>query len=592
MAIPSDIAGSRRPPQRDAARPHNVAAALRRQYAAAARLFIVVAIVVLMQPALGREAAPKSPADRFGELFAAVQMARIFPDGKTFVDAVPKRPDADILADWQQSKPTDEAALRAFVEANFDVPEAAPPPTPSAERPPIRAHIRQLWPVLTRPADQPPAGSSLLPLPKPYVVPGGRFREMYYWDSYFTMLGLARDGRDDLIESMIDDFGSLIDRYGHIPNGTRSYYLSRSQPPFFYLMVGLSKVLSPDVRRRRVAELRKEHDFWMAGAAELKPGSAAERVVRMPDGSVLNRYFDDKQTPRDESWREDTLTAREVTTRPAPEVFRDLRASAESGWDFSSRWFADGRTLATIRTTAIAPVDLNALLYGLERAIETACGLQHDRACANSYERQARARQQAMRRWMWVEAEGRFADVEWATGKPTPVLSAATLYPLFTELASKSEARKVAETVRTKLLAQGGLRTTTTATGQQWDRPNGWAPLQWIAVSGLRNYGEQRTAAMISTRFLETVAREYCASGRMLEKYDVDEVKPGGGGEYALQDGFGWTNGVTVALVSTTGKGTSAGRKKGQSVTLPSTIGQCPTMPSNVNALDKAAPPN
>ena len=520
-------------------------------------VWVPLTVAMLVLPVIGLEAVPGSPADRFGELFEAVQMARLFPDGKTFADAVPKRPDAEILADWQRNKQADEAALRAFVEANFSAPDTAPPPPPSTERPPIRVHIRQLWPVLTRPADAPPPGSTLLALPKPYVVPGGRFREMYYWDSYFTMLGLARDGRDDLIESMIDDFGSLIDRYGHIPNGTRSYYLSRSQPPFFYLMVGLSKVLSPEVRRRRLAELRREHDFWMAGAAGLAPGSAARRVVRMSDGSLLNRYFDDKETPRDESWREDSLTAREVPARFATEVYRDLRASAESGWDFSSRWFADGRTLATIRTTAIAPVDLNALLFGLERAIASACASLRDRACAESYDRLAHARQAAVRRWMWVAGEGRFADVEWRSGKPTPVLSAATLYPLFTGLANKVEARAVASTVRAQLLAQGGLRTTTTRTGQQWDRPNGWAPLQWVAVSGLRRYAEDRTATTISSRFLATVTREYCASGRMLEKYDVDEAKPGGGGEYPLQDGFGWTNGVVAALSA---RGTGAGR--------------------------------
>ncbi len=536
---------------------------LRRQILIWLGSLILIVVTAMAMPATGRETAPASPADRFGELFAAVQMARLFPDGKTFVDAVPKRPDADILADWQHHKPMDEAGLRAFIEANFTIPDTAPPPPLSSERPPIRLHIRQLWPVLTRRADQPPPGSTLLPLTKPYVVPCGRFREMYYWDSYFTMLGLARDGRDDLVESMIDDFGSLIDRYGHIPNGTRSYYLSRSQPPFFVLMVGLSKVRSPEVRRRRLAALRREHDFWMAGATEVRPGNAARRVVRMQDGSLLNRYFDDKDMPRDESWREDTLTAQEASSRPPAEVYRDLRASAESGWDFSSRWFADGRTLATIRTTAIAPVDLNALLFGLERAIAGGCAAERDRACANSYDRRARERQAAVRRWMWVADEGRFADLDWAAGQPTPVLSAATLYPLFTGLANKAEARAVARTVRAQLLAPGGVRTTTTATGQQWDRPNGWAPLQWVAVSGLRSYGEQDTAEAISTRFLATVMREYCASGRMLEKYDVEETKPGGGGEYPLQDGFGWTNGVTAAL-SAGGKSSGARPEAGR----------------------------
>jgi len=508
-------------------------------------ILLPAAALALAVPGAAREAAlPASPAERFGDFFAAVQMARIFPDGKSFADAVARRPDAAILADWRRQRPSGEA-LRAFVAANFTVPagpaahSAVPQPGAGAARPPMRAHIRMLWPQLTRqPAPADPRGSALA-LPRPYVVPGGRFRELYYWDSYFTMLGLVQDGREDLVEDMIADFGSLIDRYGHIPNGTRSYYLSRSQPPFFWLMVGLSRAASPEAQRRRLAEMRREHGWWMRGG----------RVVRMPDGSLLNRYWDDRARPRDESWREDVLTARAAPGRPAAEVYRDLRAGAESGWDYSARWLADGRMLATIRTTAIAPVDLNALLYGMERAIAAACRIERDAACVADFDRRAKARQRAVRRWMWRPGEGRFADVLWATGRPTPVLSAATLYPLFTGLASPAEAKAVAVTTRARLLAPGGLRTTEQRTGQQWDKPNGWAPLQWIAVAGLRRYGEEETAARIAARFVTTAEREYRASGRMLEKYDVEEARPGGGGEYPLQDGFGWTNGVVAALI-------------------------------------------
>ncbi|MFD2137026.1 trehalase family glycosidase [Novosphingobium resinovorum] len=127
----------------------------------------------------------------------------------------------------------------------------------------MREHIRALWPQLSRDAVTPPPASSAIALPSPYVVPGGRFREIYYWDSYFTMLGLVADGRDDLVEGMIDDFASLIERFGHIPNGTRTYYLSRSQPPFFALMLDLSKQTDGTVRARRLAALRKEHAYWM-----------------------------------------------------------------------------------------------------------------------------------------------------------------------------------------------------------------------------------------------------------------------------------------------------------------------------------------
>lgn len=295
-----------------------------------------------------------TPADRFGPLFEAVQMRRIFPDGKTFVDAVPKRADAAILADFRARRPADDTELRAFVLANFDVPGLeAVPQSVTGPRLPIARHIAGLWPHLTRDPVTPPAGSSALAVADRYVVPGGRFRELYYWDSYFTMLGLVADRRQDLVESMVDDFTDLVERYGHVPNGTRSYYLSRSQPPFLYLMMGLSQTRDPAVLGRRLAALKREHAYF----------TSPERSVTLPDGAVLQHYWDARTTPRDESWREDVETAR-TSGRPAAQVYRDLRAGAESGWDYSSRWLADGRTLATIDTTNVLPADLNSLLWG------------------------------------------------------------------------------------------------------------------------------------------------------------------------------------------------------------------------------------
>ena len=128
-------------------------------------------------------------------------------------------------------------------------------------------------------------------------------------------------------------------------------------------------------------------------------------------------------------------------------------------------------------------------------------------------------------------------------------VTAATAYPLFVGLTTGARATRVAATIERQLLAPGGLRTTVVDTGQQWDKPNGWAPLQWIAVAGLDRTGNRALADKIARRFLATVQREYAASGKLVEKYDVEEVKPGGGGEYPLQDGFGWTNGVTRALM-------------------------------------------
>ncbi|WP_419814436.1 alpha,alpha-trehalase TreA [Glacieibacterium sp.] len=509
------------------------------------RLFLVLATGLGLAAA-----APLPPSELFGPLFRDVQLGHVFPDGKTFADAVPKRPAEAILADYAKAKPAGTSELRAFVLANFTVPGQPVAPPPETSRTTLSEHIERLWPVLSRPPETPPPGSSALALPQPYVVPGGRFREIYYWDTYFTMLGLQRSGHPELVDSMLLDFESLITRYGHIPNGTRSYYLSRSQPPMFALMAGLATANDAASLRRRLDALRREHAFWMAGekcATAAQPG--CQRVVRMPDGALLNRYYDDRAAPRDESYAEDVATAA-ASTRPAAETWRDLRAAAESGWDFSSRWLDDPQKLATIRTISIVPVDLNSLLYAQEIRIAEDCAKLGDTACGRSFRARAETRARAVRRWLWQPTQGRFADFDWARGRPTPVLSAATLYPLFTRLATKSEAAAVARTTAASLVAPGGLRSTTVQTGQQWDRPNGWAPLQWIAVDGLSHYGQRDIARTIACRFLGTVARNYRANGKMLEKYDVEEQRPGGGGEYPTQDGFGWTNGVTSALLS------------------------------------------
>jgi alpha,alpha-trehalase len=270
----------------------------------------------------------------------------------------------------------------------------------------------------------------------------------------------------------------------------------------------------------------------------------------MPDGSVLNRFWDDTDTPRDESYREDTELAR-ASHRRAPQLFRDIRAAAESGWDFGSRWFADGHTRATIDTTEIVPVDLNSLLFGLENAIRAGCERRGDKACALEFERRAAARRSSMNRYLWDAPKGAYLDYRWTTRTRMPLVSAATLYPLFVSLASKPQAAAVAKITAGELLKAGGIVTTTLETGQQWDSPNGWAPLQWIAISGLRDYGQTPLAATIACRWMANVNEVYRQSGKLVEKYDVVTTgRSGGGGEYPLQDGFGWTNGVMRKLIA------------------------------------------
>jgi alpha,alpha-trehalase len=365
------------------------------------------------------------------------------------------------------------------------------------------------------------------------------------------MLGLEQDGQHKLALGMLKNFAFEIDRYGMIPNGNRSYYLSRSQPPFFSLMVSL--IAAADGNATLVTylpELQLEWNFWMDGADGLARGAAHHNAVRLPDGTLLNRYWDARDAPRDESYLEDVQTA-DASGRPAAAVYRNLRATAESGWDFSSRWLSDGATLATVRTLGIVPVDLNSLLVHLEATLSEAYLLKGDTAQAATYHRLAETRAAAIRRLLWDPQHGVFTDYLWQSGQLTGHATAATLYPLFLQVADPDQAQIVAGTVQRKLLDVGGLATTLLTSGQQWDAPNGWAPLQWIAVDGLRSYGFAPLARQIATRWVRKNIAGYQQQAKLVEKYKVttggDE---GGGGEYATQIGFGWTNGVLVALTS------------------------------------------
>jgi alpha,alpha-trehalase len=502
-------------------------------------------------PPAASTAPPASPEVLFKDLFAAVQTGAIYPDGKTFVDAVPKESPVKILAQYHSDRPSSPQALQGFVAAHFILPTEAASGTSPAEKVSIVNHIDTLWYQLSRTTPQAAPYSSALPLPKPYVVPGGRFREMYYWDSYFTMLGLAESGRQDLLTDMVSDFAYLIDTYGHIPNGARTYYLSRSQPPFFFAMVGLlSKDDPATAYARYLPQLKLEYEFWMEGEKGLRPGDTHRHLVALPDGSILNRYWDDKDTPRDESYRDDVEAAR-ASGRPPEQVYRDLRSAAESGWDFGSRWFADGQNRSSIDTTEIIPVDLNSLLFGLENAIRIGCEHGGDTTCANDFAHRATVRRAAMDKYLWDSSQGVYYDYLWTHKALIKRISAATLYPLFFGAASSTQALGVAAATTHELLQPGGIVTTTLRTGQQWDAPNGWAPLQWIAIEGLRRNGNPALAEAIACRWMVNVQNVYTQTGKLVEKYDVMSIgRQGGGGEYPNQDGFGWTNGVTRKLMA------------------------------------------
>lgn len=484
-----------------------------------------------------------TPRETYGPLFEAVQVGRVFPDSKTFVDAVPHAAPSAIVALYEAERAEPGFDLKAFVERHFDVPGTTSYEALAPDADP-RVQIERLWSHLTHPADRDEPHSSLIALPHPYVVPGGRFREMYYWDSYFTMLGLAQSGRVELIRHMVDNFASLIDRIGFIPNGNRTYYCTRSQPPYFVLMVELLASIDGGDRTidRYAPQLEREYRFWMSGG----------RVVAVGD-ALLNRHWDDAAEPRQESYIEDVEVAAQSPRDPA-ELYRDLRAACESGWDFSSRWFDETGTLASIRTTQILPVDLNCLLHRAEVVLAGVKERSGDVAEAREYRDRADARARAIGSHFFDENVGYFVDVEVGDQRSTGLRTLAGAFPLYFGLATEAQARRAAVMLEQEFLRPGGWVTTARNTGQQWDAPNGWAPLQWIVFEGLRRYGFEDLAREGARRWIATVTNSYRKSGRFMEKYDVETPsRAGGGGEYAVQDGFGWTNGVLQQLLTRIG---------------------------------------
>lgn len=484
------------------------------------------------------------------ELFHEVQLQPVFPDSKTFADCVPLQEPAYILQAYREQRKQPGFNLKEFVLEHFLLPTQPSSNFTTDTSLSVTAHIRQLWPVLTCMPDE--SGGSLLPLPHAYVVPGGRFQEIYYWDSFFTMLGLQASGENALMQHMVDNFTHLIHRTGHIPNGNRSYYLSRSQPPFYALMLHLlTQEMGRDVLVKYAPALRKEYAFWMDGAEQLTPAYPAHRrVVLLPDGSILNRYWDDQPAPRPESYKEDLHLARESGRRPE-EVYRHIRAAAESGWDFSSRWFADKQNLSTIHTTDILPVDLNALLFHMELTLAEMAELERDPSGARLFRQKAKARRKAVLQHMWHDNDSFFYDYDFVQGTTTNTPTLAAVFPLYFCMAKRRQASAVAERLERDFLMPGGLATTLAHTNQQWDAPNGWAPLQWMSIQALRNYNHEKLARSIATRWISLGTQVHESTGKMVEKYNVENLDlEAGGGEYPNQDGFGWTNGVFLKLLS------------------------------------------
>jgi alpha,alpha-trehalase len=404
--------------------------------------------------------------------------------------------------------------------------------------------------------------SGLLYLPNPYVVPGGRFNEMYGWDSYFILLGLLRDGQPALAKSMTDNLLYEVRHYGKVLNANRTYYLTRSQPPFLSRMVldvfestGDSAWL-----RQSLSALENYYEYWttephltpQTGLSRYDGGSdqpAPEVVFGERDEAGKNHYDRVKDYYRTHEVKEYNVGAFYDRTKDelTPLFYRGDRAMRESGFDPSGHFGPFSVGIVNYNS-----VDLNSLLYRMEMDIAAIHSLLDQPRPAEIWSERAATRAQTIRHLMWDQKAGLFTDYNFVAGQRLDYPFLTTFYPLWAGFATKEEASAVAANL-SMFEKEGGLQTSTNVSGSQWDAPFGWAPLQVIAIEGLRRYGFEAAAERLSINFLSMVLRDFDQHRTIKEKYNVAEGKSdlGAGikfGYTSNEIGFGWTNAAFVVL--------------------------------------------
>jgi alpha,alpha-trehalase len=468
-------------------------------------------------------------------------------------------------------------------------------PTPPAVRElqkRCKVQVLALPEVITAPGQVDPSklAPGLLYLENKYVVPGGRFNEMYGWDSYFIILGLLRAGRIDLARGMVDNFFFEIEHYGTILNANRAYYLTRSQPPFLTSMI------------MAVYEAEKaaghENHGWLekAYAYASKDYQAWNRDPHLAGSTGLSRYFDFGNGPAPESLKDEAGSYRRVagyfllhpeegrnyivesandadsgvgfrytlqicdapTTMAKPECeparkislspdyYKGDRSMRESGFDISFRFGPYGAA-----THHYAPICLNSLLYKTEKDLQMMAEILGHKDDAPKWQQRAQLRKERIQKYLWDPARRLFFDYNFETGRQSSYEYITTFYPLWAGLATPEQARELVGNLGIFEQA-GGLAMSDNFADVQWDYPYGWAPTQIIAIEGLRRYGFNDDANRISYKFLATIAENFRRDGTIREKYNVVTRSSESGVHAGYQQnviGFGWTNAAFLVFL-------------------------------------------
>ncbi|XP_065842693.1 trehalase-like [Oscarella lobularis] len=503
-------------------------------------------------------------------ILRAFQLSNLFNDSKTFVD-LPLKFDPSFVFDmFDRLRPVTEEGLRAFLELFFlqtgsDIVEwrpadwtASPPLFANISDPALRmwaSELNKVWLALGRKINPDvyanPQRHSILPVPHPFIVPGGRFREFYYWDTYWIVKGLLACNMSDTVMNTLLNFVDLVNRYGFVPNGGRVYYTKRSQPPLLSLMIWDYYQHTGNLSFVRYVfdALEREHDYWLLNkTVEIK---IAEKSYR------LAHYEAQSSVPRPESYKKDVMSAVGKSPAAAAALYRDIASAAESGWDFSTRWMAqsgeNASEMNTIRTSKIIPVDLNSILSTVEMKLSLMAALIGETDKAHDYKLLSQERAQAIEDVMWNSTLHLWVDYDVELEQHVQAFYLSSVVPIASGV-STNQSRIDASIQKLQSLDvlsyAGGVPTSLIASHQQWDYPNTWPPLQWFTIVALEKAHRSELAFALAQKWIGTNYAAWKQTGHMYEKYNATrEGAPGGGGEYNVQTGFGWTNGVVFYLL-------------------------------------------
>lgn len=480
------------------------------------------------------------PQKIYGRLFDDVQTSGILQSGYIFANAEPKRNVKAIVSDYEKTinNPNIRFSLKYFLDENFILPE---PVIMNGFSGPINTEtLSSEWSRLFKVAGKQKPGSSLITMPLPYVIPGGYLQQLQYEDAYFLMLGLLETGNTTMVENMINDISYLITQYGFVPKGNRSYLLSRSQLPYFSLMLDLiAQYQGNKVYALFQSSLQKEYDYWMSPV----------RTVEMPDGSKLNRFYDSVSLPMDEDYDNNLNWANAIKdAKNLPAFYRNLRAADEAGWYLSSRWMVNNE-VSSIQTASMLPVDLNCFIYHLEATLAKAYKERGDLIRMNYYNQLAEKRKTTIQKYFYNKDLLWYCDYDLQKKSVSSKKTIAGFTPLFFQLSSNSVAKEVSSVFTKEFLKEGGVQATMDKTGFLFDAPRVFAHHQYLAFRSLQNYELKESAENIRQRWTSHVIEELKKTGKLFGYYsssgsETTEI-PG----TFRENGYGVTLSVLIKLL-------------------------------------------